>query len=385
MKVSRRGAVPPFLIMEVFGEASALARQGSDMIHLSLGQPGCELPPRVLKRVAELMQTAKLGYTEAAGLPALRERIARHYHESYGVTIAPERIFITLGSSAAFILSLIAAFDANDTVAIARPCYPAYPSMMTGLDLVPAFLRGTAENRFQPTIEALDALPHPPQGLVIASPSNPASTVLRPQELQALAAYAQDKNIRIISDEIYHHITYGTQAHSITEYSNSAIVVNSFSKYFLMPGWRLGWAVVPEDLVRSFESLVQNFFISPSAIAQYAALEVFDCREELAAEVALYSRNRQILMQELPQAGFTGFAPCEGSFFIYADVSHMTDDSVAFCRRMMHETGVVAVPGVDFDRENGHHFVRFSFSNTEAQICEAMRRLKQWQGGRKAA
>lgn len=377
---SARGKVPPFLIMEMYAEAAELARQGRDIIHLSLGQPGSEVPPAMRAKLAELVQTQPLGYTEAAGIPALRARIAQHYLDSYGVTIAPERIFITIGSSSAFILSLIAAFDAGDEIALTRPCYPAYPSMVQGLNLQPVFLRGTPETRFQPTPAMLDALPRRPKGMVVASPSNPSGTVLSDAELKTLAEYADARGIRLIADEIYHGITYGTPTRSITAYSQSAIVVNSFSKYFLMPGWRLGWAVMPEDLVQAFEYLLQHFFISPSAMAQYAALEVFNHKPALDAEVAMYARNRAFLLEALPKMGLNKLAQAEGGFFIYADVSHLTNDSVAWCKRMMQEIGVITIPGVDFDAEEGHRYVRFSFSNGEAKVREAMARLQAWLG-----
>lgn len=368
----------PFMAMEVFREANAYARSGADVIHLSVGQPAREAPPEVLARVAERMQQGKLGYTEASGIPELRERIARHYREMYNVSVAPERVFVTIGSSSAFLLSMLAAFDQGEEVAITLPCYPAYPNIMQALDLVPIFLRGTEESNFQPTKKMLESLAQKPQGIVIASPSNPAGTVLEESEMKAVAHWCGRNGTRIISDEIYHGITYGVKSSTLLSHTPEAIVINSFSKYFLLPGWRLGWAVVPESLIRSFEVLVQNFFISPSAIAQYAALEMFRHPEILRAAVAEYARNRAILLEELPKAGFTRLAPADGAFYLYADVSGLTDDSATFCREMLYKTGVAAVPGMDFDRERGNAYVRFSFSGQEMQIREAMRRLQSW-------
>lgn len=385
MKISSRGAVPPFLILECFRDAEAMKRAGADIIHLSLGQPGVEAPPKVLQRVAARMQSAPLGYTEAAGLPELRHRIARHYRETYGVNVGAERIFITIGSSSAFVMGILSAFDAGDQVAITRPCYPAYPNMLRALNLEPVFLTGTEASRFQPTTAMLDALPETPDGLIIASPSNPTGTVLHGDELAVLAQYCDTHGIRLVSDEIYHGISYGAACETILQHTQNALVVNSFSKYYLMPGWRLGWAVVPPDLVRSFESLAQSFFIAPPTIAQYAALEVMECGTELGEVVAGYAVNRDLLLTELPRLGFTRLAPAEGGFFIYAEVSALTTDSVAFCRDMLHETGVVAVPGVDFDAARGHCYVRFSFSNSETAVREALRRLAGWKGLKRAA
>ncbi|MBI3631114.1 MAG: aminotransferase class I/II-fold pyridoxal phosphate-dependent enzyme, partial [Candidatus Sungbacteria bacterium] len=333
---------------------------------------------RVLKAVAERIQTAPLGYTEACGTWELRSRIAQHYRDEYGVSVSPERIFVTLGSSSAFLMTLLTAFDHDAEVAITRPCYPAYPNIMQSVNIRPAFLRGEEQNKFHPTIAALDALPRRPKGLIIASPSNPTGTLINDADLAALVEYCAAQKIRIISDEIYHGITYGMRAHTILAHTDQAIVVNSFSKYFLMPGWRVGWAVVPPQMATAFGSLASSMFISPSAVGQYAALEIFNCKDELDATVAGYAENRRILLDALPAMGITRLAPVEGAFFVYANVSHLTGDSVAFCRSMLHDTGIVAIPGVDFDREEGHHYVRFSFSGARDDMAEAMARLKAW-------
>jgi len=376
---SARGAVAPFLIMEALSEANRFAaRSDKRVIHMSLGQPSKEVPERVREAVAMRLRTAPLGYTEAGGITELRARIARHYQDTYGVEIAHERIFVTLGSSAAFLMSLLCAFDKDDRVAIALPCYPAYPNMMQSVNIHCVTLRGEEEYKFQPTVAVLEALPQKPRGLVLASPSNPTGTVLGRGEMQKLVDYCAQNKIRIIADEIYHGITYEAPAETILAMTDQAIVVNSFSKYFLMPGWRVGWAVVPPQLARPFMSLASSLFISPSAIGQYAALEVFKCKEELDAVVAEYAENRTILLKELPAMGVTRLAPVEGGFFVYANVSHLTGDSTEFCRAMLQNTGVVTVPGADFDREQGHHYVRFSFSGAKADMIEGMARLKQW-------
>ena len=378
MKTAKRGNIPAFRIMEALRDANQIVKAGGSVVHLSLGQPSQEVPAKVLARLAERMPSMRLGYTDSTGIIELRERIVRHYKECYGLDVPIERVFVTLGSSAAFLLAMLASFDAGDELAIALPCYPAYPNMMKSVDVAPVYLRGTPENKFQPNVSLMQALPRKPQGLVIASPSNPTGTVLEDAEIKQLAGYCEQNDIRIISDEIYHGITFGKQAQTVLAHTDTAFVVNSFSKLYLMPGWRIGWAVVPADLVKPFEALVQNLFISPSAIAQYAALDVFDCVDELAAVVKTYETNRAILLEELPKAGFSKLAPAEGGFFVYADVSALTNDSEAFCRRMLHETGVVSVSGLDFDPEEGNRYVRFSFSGSQADMKDAMRRLREW-------
>lgn len=378
MQSSVRGAVTPFLIMEALREANRFAATSDKrIIHMSLGQPGREVPSRVREAVADRLRAAPLGYTEAGGIKPLRERISRHYKETYNANVEPDRIFITLGSSAAFLMTLLSAFEKDDEIAIAVPCYPAYPNIMQAVNITPVYLRGEAETKFQPTIAMLEALPRKPKGLITASPSNPAGTVLDKESIAALADYCKTKGIRLIADEIYHGITYNGPADTVLNHSDQAIVLNSFSKYFMMPGWRVGWAVLPQQMAGHFESLASSMFISPSSVGQYAALEAFECKAELDTAVAEYVENRSILLRELPAMGFN-LAPVEGAFFVYANVSGLTNDSVTFCKQMLHETGVVTVPGLDFDRAEGSRYVRFSFSNSTADVAEAMQRLKAW-------
>lgn len=386
MKVSQRGQLSPFLVLEAFKNAKALERAGHDVVHLSLGQPGREAPQNVLERVAKRLVSEPLGYTEAAGWMPLRERIQRHYKNFYGLDVAIEQIFVTMGSSSAFIMGLLAAFDEKDQVAITLPCYPAYPNMMKALDIEPVYLRGNFENNFQPNVAMLKALPKKPAGLVVGSPSNPSGTMLATDELKAICSYADEEGIRIISDEIYHGVTYnGQRGDSILQFTNNGIIVNSFSKYFMMPGWRLGWAIVPPDLVRSFESIAQNFFISPPTISQYAGYEVMDEMDALNAEVERYKRNREILLSELPNCGFDQLAPAEGAFYVYANVSKLTNDSVAFCERMQNEIHISPVAGIDFDPADGRSYIRFSFAGTEADMHETIKRLKAWLPQQKVA
>ena len=299
------------------------------------------------------MDAGPIGYTEAHGVLALRERIAALYGERYGLTPPIERVVVTTGGSAGLILAFLAAFDAGDRVALANPGYPAYRNTLQALGLEPVLLPTTGETRFQPTVAMLEALKQPIQGLIVASPSNPTGTMLPRRTLEAVTAFCHGRGIRVVSDEIYHGITYGEPATSVAAFSNSAVVINGFSKYFAMTGWRLGWMVVPEDLTRAVERLAQNLFISPPGLSQRAALAAFDCREELEANVVRYARNRSVVQQALPAAGFGALAPCDGAFYAYADVSGLTDDSEEFCQRMLAECGVAATPGIDFDTERG--------------------------------
>lgn len=382
LKVALRGAVSPFHVMEVLREAWAHEATGADVIHLSVGQPAEEAPERVRRKAAELLTTkASMGYTNALGLSPLRERIAAFYKERYGITIPAERVVVTVGSSSAFFITMLSAFEHGDKVAIAFPCYPAYPNMLEAAGLQPVFMRADASTHFQPTLEMLQALPEKPDGLIIASPSNPAGTVIDAEELRRIARHCDEEGIRLISDEIYHGIIFGERTvETAAALSEKAIVVNSFSKYFLMPGWRLGWAIVPEELLRSFESLLQNFFISPPAISQHAAIEVFDCLDELDEVVAGYARNRALMLDALPKAGFDNLSPSEGAFYIYADVSRLTNSSEQFCKDMLEQTAVSCVPGHDFDREQGARFMRFSFCGKEDRVAEAMERIIRWLG-----
>jgi aspartate/methionine/tyrosine aminotransferase len=372
--------------MEALSEANRYIEQtGKDVAHLSLGQPGSSVPEQVLEYVAKAAVNKPTGYTETAGVKELRKRIALHYKELYGQDVSHERVFVTVGSSGAFMLALLAAFDKGDEVAITLPCYPAYPNIMKAEDVKPVYLRGEAEHKFQPRVEMLQRLERTPKGMVICSPSNPTGTVLTRDAMHAMANYCDEMGIRLISDEIYHGITYGENVHTALEFSDHAIVINSFSKYFLMPGWRLGWAVVPEELVATFSVLAQNFFISPPTLAQYGALEVLECKDKLDAEVANYAANRELMLEMLPKAGFTKLTPAEGAFYIYADVSHLCDDSAVFCRRMLHEAGLVAVSGHDFDPEDGGKFIRFSYSASHGEVQKGLQRLVEWMEQLKAA
>jgi aspartate/methionine/tyrosine aminotransferase len=378
LKSAGRGMVPPFMAMEVMREAAELEAAGQKIIHLEVGQPSTGMPQQAIARVKSSLEEGPLGYTLGRGLPDLCKRIAHHYQDFYGVTIPTSRIIATTGSSAGFILSFLSAFDAGDRVALAAPGYPAYRHILKSLAIVPKLISVDESTRFQPTVDHLKSLPSLPDGLIVGSPANPTGSILPAEEFRELAEFCERHGIRLISDEIYHGITYGMASSTAAEISETAIVINSFSKYFCMTGWRLGWLVVPPDLNRSIECLAQNLFIAPPTISQYGGIEVFDCQEELNANVQRYSNNRDILLSKLPELGFDKLAPADGAFYVYADISAFSDNSETFCKRMLHEAGVATTPGIDFDPLQGHQFIRISFAGTSSDMQEACVRLKAW-------
>jgi aspartate/methionine/tyrosine aminotransferase len=374
--------VHPFIAMEVMREATQLQRAGADILHLEVGQPSTPAPRGVLDAAARALATDNNGYTDALGLPELREAIAGWYRTRYGAAVAPERVVITTGSSGAFILTFLAAFHPGERVALAAPGYPAYRNLLRALEIEPVELPTGPETRFQPTPALLEPLAGRIQGLIVASPSNPTGTMLEKGELAAIAAWCGRNGVTLISDEIYHGLNYGqVEPATAAALGSEVVVVNSFSKYFCMTGWRLGWAVVPDSLVKPMERLGQNLYISPPTLSQRAALAAFDCIEELDGHVARYARNRAVLLDGLPKAGITRFAPPDGAFYLYADVSDLSDDSADFCRRLLTETGVAITPGIDFDQQRGHRYVRMSFAGAEASIQEAVRRMIAWRRG----
>jgi aspartate/methionine/tyrosine aminotransferase len=378
IKLARRGQIPPFIAMDVLRAANEQAAAGEDVLHLEVGQPSTPAPAGVLAAARTALGRETLGYTDALGLPALREAIAAHYRGRYAVALDPACIVVTTGSSGAFLLAFLAAFEPGDRVAMAAPAYPAYRNILTALDLVPVELPAGPDQRYQMTLDLLRGLRQPPDGLIVASPANPTGTMLAPAELAEIARSCRDMGIRFISDEIYHGIVYAETAATALASSDEAIVVNSFSKYFSMTGWRLGWMVVPPDMLRAVECLAQNLYISPPALSQHAAIAAFDCGDELDANVARYAANRALLLTELPKAGLTRFAPADGAFYLYADVGHLTNDSPEFCRRMLRQIGVACTPGVDFDPARGNATLRISFAGSSETMAEAARRLIAW-------
>lgn len=375
LKTSQRGRIPPFMVMDVMKAASDLEAQGRSVIHLEVGQPETGLPLAAVIPVQKLIDQEALGYTVANGVVQLRQRIVDHYHTVHGVVIDPSSVFITTGSSAGFQLAFLSAFDVGDRVAVASPGYPAYRHILSSLGLEPVLLPVGADTRYQPTVDSLEALNQPVDGLILASPSNPTGTVIPAPEFEALVSYCRSQGIRLVSDEIYHGITFGVGVATAAGRDGPEIIINSFSKYFSMTGWRIGWLIVPPDLQRSVECLAQNHYISPPTVSQWAAYHAFDGVDELERNVARYRSNRDVLLNGLPQAGFNNLAPSDGAFYIYADVSDLTSDSVAFCKSLLEQTGVAITPGVDFDPDHGHQTLRISFAGSTADMEEAIRRL----------
>jgi aspartate/methionine/tyrosine aminotransferase len=381
LAVAQRAAVPPFHVMDVLAAMARRQRSHGDLINLAPGQPSTAAPAPVRKAAARaLMDGLPLGYTVATGVPELRAAIAGHYASRYALEVDPDEVVVTTGSSGGFVLTFLAAFDAGDRVALARPGYPCYRNILAALGSRVVELPCGPESRYQPTVAMLQALAEPVQGLIVASPANPTGTVLDPAELAAIAEWCRANDVQLISDEIYHGITYGAPVGCAWHTSREAVVVNSFSKYFSMTGWRLGWLLVPSRLRRAVECLTGNLNICPPAPAQHAAVAAFDARSYAEAEghVRRYAQNRALLLEGLPALGIRRLAPADGAFYVYADVSHLTGDSMTFCRRLLAETGVAIAPGVDFDTVDGPRFVRMSFSGATADIVEALRRLRAW-------
>lgn len=380
-RISRRAAsVAPFLAMDVLRAANARSRAGEDIIHLEVGQPSASAPRLVLEAAREASTRDRLGYTDALGLPALRERIARHYAETYGVAVDPERVVITTGSSGGFLLAFLALFDPGARVALAEPTYPAYRNILQALGITATPLAVGAADGFQLSAASLaDTVERQSvDGVLIASPANPTGAMLSREILEGLVQSCAANGLWLVSDEVYHGIAYGRPAETALAFGDHCVVLNSFSKYFAMTGWRIGWMVVPPDLVRPIERLAQNLFIAPPSLSQHAAIAAFEAREELDANVARYAENRAILLEELPKAGFENFAPPDGAFYLYVDVRRLTNDSEAFCRAMLAEIGVASTPGTDFDPERGRGFVRLSYAGSQQDIEEAARRLRAW-------
>lgn len=381
-EISKRGAAAsPFLAMDVMREANRLVENGMSVMRLEVGQPSSAAPARVQAAAQRALKEDRLGYTDALGIPALRARIARHYKEQYGLDVSPDRVVVTGGSSSAFILAFTVCFDAGARVGLVTPGYPAYRTILTSLDIEPVSIPVGPETNWIPTpelLKSIEADTGPLDGLLIASPANPTGTMLSSAQLSELTDDCRTHQRWFISDEIYHGLSYEGDASTALACDPDSIIINSFSKYYSMTGWRLGWMVLPERLLRPMECLAQNLFISPPTLAQLGALEAFDATEELNSHVERYATNREILLKGLHQAGITQMAPAQGAFYLYADVSAFTNDAMAFCNSMLHEAGVAATPGLDFDTERGHHFVRFSFAGATADIEEAVRRLQKW-------
>ena len=380
LQPSARSAVPPFMVMDVVAAAARLEAQGRRIIHMEVGQPAAGAPATAVAAARSALSTARLGYTETLGMASLRARIARAYGEWHGIDIDPARIVVTTGSSAGFILAFLAAFEAGDRVAMALPGYPPYRHILTALGCEPVGIETSAATRWSMTGEALLAEHRrkPLRGVVVASPANPSGTMMTAAALTELIRCAEDAGIAVISDEIYHGLDYAFAAECAARISRDAVIVNSFSKYFCMTGWRIGWMVVPRPLVRAVERLQQNLAISVPTLSQIAAEASFDGREELEEVRRGYEENRRVLLEGLPRVGFDSFLPPDGAFYLYADVSRFSTDSFAFATRMLEEAGVATTPGVDFDPLRGRNFLRLCYAGGRDEMREAVERIGNW-------
>jgi aspartate/methionine/tyrosine aminotransferase len=382
LKIANRSRIDPFMAMDVLAAANARAAAGHQVVHLEVGEPGEGPPAAVLEAAKDALGTLRIGYTEALGLPALRQAIAAHYRATCDLAVAPDHVIVTPGASGAFVLGFLAAFDPGDRVVVPEPAFPAYKNTLRALGVEVVRLGLGVETAFKPTPALLDTLPGPIHGLIVASPANPTGTMLDRAELAALVGYCQDRRIRIVADEIYHGITYERPAATILELDPDAIVINGFSKYFCMTGWRLGWLVAPPELVRPIELLAQNLFISAPALAQHAGVVALACREQLDRRIATYAANRELLLERLPEAGFARFAPVDGAFYLYAETSHLAADSAALCREILESAGVALTPGADFDSVDGHRHLRFAFCGSEREVAAGAERLVAWRRAR---
>ena len=388
LTISKRGAIQPFLAMDVMAQANAMAKAlegagegaGDALVHMEVGQPGARAPQKVLDAAARALEDGRIGYTDAMGLSGLRERIARHYSDHYGVSVSAEAIAVTTGSSAGFSLAFLSLFDAGDRVLLSRPGYPAYRNILNALDLEVVEVETYEKDRWCLTPEAIRAAHRqaPIKGVLVASPANPSGTIMDEQALRAVVEVCAELGIWFISDEIYHGLEYAAQAVTALGMAPNVVVINSFSKYYCMTGWRIGWMVLPEAMRRSVECLGQSLYISAPKISQEAAIAAFDATEELELIKAGYARNRDFLVDALPKIGMGDFMPVDGAFYIYSDISRLTNDSMDFARRSLKEAKVAITPGADFDPVNGHKYVRLSFAGEHEAMRRAVDNLAAW-------
>jgi aspartate/methionine/tyrosine aminotransferase len=380
LKPSKRSDVPPFIVMDVMAAAAQREAQGAHIIHMEVGQPAAPAPATAIKAAQAALARGRIGYTETLGIPSLRARIARHYRQAYDFALDPARVVVTTGSSGGFILAFLSLFEPGDRVALANPGYPPYRHILSALGCEPVLIETSAETRWALSAKSLIAAHQrtPLKGVVVASPANPTGTMMDADALARLIAVAEAEGIRVISDEIYHGLDYAFSAETAASASDRVVVINSFSKYFCMTGWRVGWMIVPDNLVRAVERLQGNLAISVPTLAQVAAEAAFDGRDEMEAVKHGYEENRRILTENLPKAGLGKFLPVDGAFYLYADISRFSDDSLDFAKRMLNEANVAATPGIDFDPINGRHFLRFCYAGSAAEMHEAVERIGTW-------
>jgi len=377
---SKRSDVPPFIVMDVMAAAARIEAQGRRVVHMEVGQPAASAPDTAIAAAQAALTAGRIGYTETLGIAPLRARIARHYADTYSLALDPGRVVVTTGSSGAFVLAFLALFETGDRVALANPGYPPYRHILSALGCEPVLIETSAETRWALSPNALiDAHRKKPlAGVVIASPANPTGTMMEADSLSRLISVAEAEGIRVISDEIYHGLDYAFAAETAANLSARALVINSFSKYFCMTGWRVGWMVVPEGLVRAVERLQGNLAISVPLLSQVAALAAFEGAAQMETVKHGYEENRRILVEGLPKAGLEKFLPVDGAFYLYADISRFSADSLDFAKRMLEEAGVAATPGIDFDPVNGHNFLRFCYAGSAAEMHEAVEKIGAW-------
>ncbi|OBH77979.1 aspartate aminotransferase [Mycobacterium scrofulaceum] len=380
--VARRAAIPPFYVMDVWLAAAERQRSHGDLVNLSAGQPSVGAPEPVRAAAAAALHVNELGYTVTLGIPELRAAIAADYQRQHGLRVQPDEVVLTTGSSGGFLLAFLACFDAGDRVALASPGYPCYRNILSALGCEVVEIPCGPQTRFQPTVQMLEELDPPPRGVIVASPANPTGTVIAPAKLAAIASWCEASGVRLISDEVYHGLVYegAPQTSCAWQTSRDAVVVNSFSKYYAMTGWRLGWMLVPPVLLRAVDRLTGNFTICPPVLSQLAAVAAFTPESTAEADGNLhhYAANRALLLDGLRQIGIDRLAPTDGAFYVYADVSELTKDSTAFCSKLLSDTGVAIAPGIDFDTTHGNSFVRLSFAGPTRDIEEALRRIGSW-------
>lgn len=382
MSASLRSGIPPFYVMDVWLAAAERQRSHGDLVNLSAGQPSAGAPAAVRAAAKKALDTTVLGYTVALGIPELRAAIASSYLYRHGLQVDPDDVVITTGSSGGFLLAFLACFDVGDRVAIASPGYPCYRNILSALGCEVVEMPCGPETRFQPTVQMLENLDPPVNGVIVASPANPTGTVIAPEELSAVVSWCTRRGVRLISDEVYHGLVYegAPTVGCAWAASRDSVVVNSFSKYFAMTGWRLGWLLVPQELRRAVDRLTGNFTICPPTLPQYAAVAAFT-PEAIAESDALlhhYAANRRMLLDGLHGLGIDRLAPTDGAFYVYADVSHLTSDSLSFCSKLLADTGVAIAPGIDFDPNRGGSYVRLSFAGPSSDVEEALRRIGAW-------
>lgn len=376
LKLSNRSQLPPFMAMDVMRLAAEMEAAGKDIVHLEIGQPSSSAPAPVIAALDKALADQRShGYALSMGMPALRQRIADHYAAWYGTRLSADRVAVTVGSSTGFALAFMAAFDAGDKIAIPVPGYPAYRNLMIAMGLQPVPVAAGPDQGWLPDLDALEASGDIPAGLIIASPHNPTGVVMQPAELARICSWCRRHGVRLISDEIYHGLSYTGRCDTVLNHTDDAIVISSLSKYFSMTGWRIGWMVLPDQLISATERLAQNLYISAPTPNQIAAVHAFDCEAELDSHVRRYQENRQILMEGLPDIFLGNAAPCDGAFYLYADISALSGNSIDFARDLLNKTGVATTPGADFDPVDGLSYLRLSFAGSTPSIAEAVKRI----------